>query len=91
MPPAPRASVGLGCGPELVWLDAARRARVARRASVGLGPELVWLERASGSSGSPGSLGSKVPPAAPQELNEVQEFITPAEYEQKKQEILAAI
>ena len=34
-------------------------------------------------------------PKSPQqrlrELNEVQEFITPAEYEQKKQEILAAI
>ena len=89
MPPAPRASVALGRGPELVRLDVTRRARVARRASVGLGPELVWLERASGSPGSPSD--SKSPQQRLRELNEVQEFITPAEYEQKKQEILAAI
>ena len=47
-----------------------------------------------------GSSAHRAPPApsdpkSPQqrlrELNEVQEFITPAEYEQKKQEILAAI
>ena len=48
-----------------------------------------------------GWFGSSAHPAAPsdpkspqqrlRELNEVQEFITPAEYEQKKKEILAAI
>ena len=50
-----------------------------------------------------GSSAHRAPPAPPapsdpkspqqrlRELNEVQEFITPAEYEQKKQEILAAI
>ena len=60
-------------------------------------PASAWDLSWFGSSAHPAPPAPPAPsdPKSPQqrlrELNEVQEFITPAEYEQKKQEILAAI
>ena len=60
-------------------------------------PASAWDLSWFGSSAHPAPPAGPAPsdPKSPQqrlrELNEVQEFITPAEYEQKKQEILAAI
>jgi len=60
-------------------------------------PASAWDLGWFGSSAHPAPPAPPAPsdPKSPQqrlrELNEVQEFITPAEYEQKKQEILAAI
>ena len=57
-------------------------------------PASAWDLSWFGSSAHPAPPAPSDPKSPQQrlrELNEVQEFITPAEYEQKKQEILAAI
>ena len=68
-----------------------------RRRPIAIRAASTWDLSWFGSSAHPAPPAGPAPsdPKSPQqrlrELNEVQEFITPAEYEQKKQEILAAI